>query len=115
MDRETTDAAHQALGFAWAFGIASLAGFVKYLQRFRSDDAPKWKWLQFGVQVFTAGFVGLVTTWLLSGWNVPDALRTFAIAVAGWGGGETIDFFQQLLRDAISRAAQTRENPDAKN
>ena len=115
MDKETADAAQKILGFAWAFGIAALAGFVKYLQRFRGDDAAQWKWIQFAVQVFTAGFVGLVTTWLLSGWNVPDALRTFAIAVAGWGGGETIDFFQQVLRDAITRAAQASEEHDAKN
>lgn len=115
MDKETADAVQKGLGFAWAFGIASLAGCVKFLQRYRSDDAPQWRWIQFGVQVLTAGFVGLVTTWLLSGWQVPDALRTFAIAVAGWGGGETIDFFQQVLRDAISRAAQTAENKDAKN
>jgi|SRR6185312_11633190 len=115
MDKETADAAQKVLGFAWSFGIAALAGCVKYLQRYRADDAPKWKWLQFAVQLLTAGFVGLVTTWLLAGWQVPDSLRTFAIAVAGWGGGETIDFFQQLLRDALSRAAQTTPNNDPKS
>lgn len=102
MDKETSDV-FAKLG--WAFGIAALAGLVSYLQRFLQEPPPKWSWQVASVKVLTAGFVGLLTGWLLSGWNVPQNYVYFAMGVAGYGGGETIVFFQQVFKDTINRYA----------
>lgn len=101
MDKETSD----ALKYGWAFGVAALAGLVSYVQRFLQEPPPPWSWTTAGVKVLTAGFVGLLTGWLLSGWSVPQNYVYFAMGVAGYGGGETIVFFQQVLKDTISRYA----------
>jgi hypothetical protein len=102
LDKESTDV---GLKILWAFGVAALAGFISYVQRFLQEPPPPWSWKIAGVKVSTAGFVGLLTGWLLSGWNVPENYVYFAMGVAGYGGGETIVFFQQVFKDTISRYA----------
>jgi hypothetical protein len=103
MDRETGDVIKQ---WAIPFAIAAGAGLVNYLQRFTQEPTPKWSWMVATVKVLTAGFVGMLTGWLLSGWNVPQTYVYFAMGVAGYGGGETIVFFQQVFQDTISRYAR---------
>ena len=102
MDKDTSDALQK---FGLYIGIAAFAGFVSYLQRFLQDPPPPFKWFQAFVKAATAGFVGVLTGWLLSGWNVPQNWIYFAMGVAGYGGGETIVFFQQVLQDTINRYA----------
>ncbi len=107
-----------AVKFLAVAGIAALAGFVNYLQRFTGDDSPDWNWIAVTAKVFTAGFVGILTHWLLTGWGINENhenLVNFAIAVAGYGGAETIAFFQQVFQDAIRRAAGAAQNHDAKD
>lgn len=98
----------------WALGLAGFAGFVKYIQQFTATPRPPWQWAGFSVHVFTGGFVGLLTLWLI-GEKVEARYIRFCVAVAGYGGPLTLDFFQQVFKDAISRAAQRSEGPDAKN
>ena len=98
----------------WVVLIASFAGFVNYAQRFAGDNPPAWNWLVALTKIFTAGFVGLLTHWLLSSWTMGEGYVNFAIAVAGYGGAETIAFFQQVFRDTISRAAQADPHHDSK-
>ncbi len=98
-----------------AFVIAAFAGLVSYLQRFNGDNPPEWKWLLFVTKVLTAGFVGILCDWLLSGWNIPQTIVHFAIAVAGYGGVETMLFFQQIFQDTIRRAARVSEDDRPKD
>lgn len=102
MDKETSDAVTK---WAIPFGIAAVAGLVSYLQRFLQDPPPAFSWFQAFIKVVTAGFVGLLTGWLLTGWNVPQTFVWFAMGVAGYGGGETIVIFQEALKDSIRRYA----------
>lgn len=100
---------------AWSFVLAGFAGFVNYLQRFAVPEKPQWNWSECYVKVVTGAFVGYLTL-LLVGKRVEDAgLVWFAVAVAGYGGPLTLDFFQQVFRDALSRAAQNQKDGTPKN
>lgn len=105
MDKETSDAVQKGIALAWAFGIAAFAGFISYLQTLIGQNPEKWKWVVAGTRVLTAGFVGLLTRWLLSGWNLPEHFVDFSLGVAGYGGVESIAFFQSVFRSAVRRAA----------
>lgn len=110
MDKETSDAVQKGLAFAWAFGIAAFAGLISYLQTLTGENPQAWKWLVAGTRVLTAGFVGLLTRWLLAGWSLPEHFVDFSLGVAGYGGVESIAFFQSIFRSAIRRAAGMQEN-----
>lgn len=90
----------------WALGLAGFAGFVKYIQRFTAEPRPQWQWSGFSVHVFTGSFVGLLTLWLIAGQKLQPEYTHFAVAIAGYGGPLTLDFFAQVFKDTISRAAQ---------
>lgn len=101
----------------WTFALAGFAGFVNYIQRFagKADERPPWEWGPCAIKVFTGSFVGLLTVWLI-GTRIEDkGYVNFAIAIAGYGGPLTLDFFLQLFRDALSRAAQGAQDRGPKN
>lgn len=101
----------------WTFALAGFAGFVNYIQRFAGPKAerPPWEWVPCGVKVFTGAFVGLLTIWLLSDSIKDKGYVNFAIAIAGYGGPLTLDFFLQLGRDTLSRAAQKVQDSPPKS
>ena len=98
----------------WIFAIAAFAGVVNYIQRFASETPPPWRWGFFFVKILTAGFAGLLTHWLLSKWGWGDDYVNFAVAIAGYGGAETIVFLQTILFDAIRRKAEAASNAPPK-
>jgi hypothetical protein len=112
MDKETSDAIAK---FGWAVGISAFGGLVSYLQRFSGDASAKWSWIIVITKVLTAGFVGLLTDWLLSGWSLPQGFVNFSLGVAGYGGAETIVFFQRVFQEAVRRAAGQAPDDVAKS
>lgn len=103
----------------WAFVLAGFAGFVNYLQRFTTEPRPAWDWAAAYVKVVTGAFVGILTLWLI-GKRVEDSgLVKFAVAIAGYGGPLTLDFFWQSGRDFLAswatRAAQGSKDDAPKN
>lgn len=114
MDKETSDVIHKGLALAWAFGIAAFAGLISYLQTLSGENPEKWKWFVAGTRVLTAGFVGILTRWLLDGWNIPEHFADFTLGVAGYGGVESIGFFQSIFRFAVRRAAGMPTDDEAK-
>lgn len=111
MDRETTDAVEKGIALAWTIGIAAFGGFVSYLQTLTGEN--KWSWIAAATKVLTAGFVGLLTRWLLDGWSLPEHFIDFALGVAGYGGVESIGFFQSVFRETVRRAAGISKDDEA--
>ena len=96
----------------WPLALAGFAGFVNYIQRFAgpAESRPKWEWVPCGVKVFTGAFVGFLTEQLIGDRVKDQGYVNFAIAIAGYGGPVTLDFFLQLGRDALSRAASKAQD-----
>lgn len=91
-----------------AFAIASFFGFIRYLQDFIAPDAPvKFRWLIALAKTLIAGAVGMVTMWLMLEWHVGPYFSAFVIAVAGYGGAETMQVFKEAGYDFIRRKAQS--------
>lgn len=89
---------------ALSFGLAAFFGLIRYLQEFLNPGAPTaFKWLIAIAKGFTAGAVGMLTHWLVAEWEVRPNLAAFLIAVAGYGGAESIELFRSALRDMVLR------------
>ena len=103
---------------AWTLALAGFGGFVAYLQRFVGVERPAWEWRIALFRVVIGSFVGLLTLWLIGKRIEDQGHVNFAIALAGYGGPVTLDFFLQLGRDVVgawaSRAAQGGKNDPPK-
>lgn len=107
MDKESSDVIK---ALAWAFGIAAVAGAINFVQRFAGDNPPRWSWVVFGIKFATAGIVGILTHWLLSGWKVDPNYINVAYFLAGWGGAETVVKFQGIAEDVLRKWAAGATN-----
>lgn len=107
-DRDLIAAMGRYGDVALAFGIAFFFGLIRYLQEFLNPDAPRaFKWVIAIAKGFTAGAVGMLTLWLLAEWNVKGNMSAFLIAVAGYGGAETMELFKEVLRGFVLRQASS--------
>ena len=78
--------------------VAMLGSAIKYVRRHRGEPF-RWGELLSGLAV--AAFAGMVVKALCLGFDLNEWLSTAAVAMAGYGGGKTLD----LLVDAISKRA----------
>lgn len=99
---------------ALSFGIAAFFGLIRYLQDFVGNEPPAFKWLIAAAKILTAGAVGLLVHWLVVEWKVSGNFSAFLIAVAGYGGAESINAFKEVGLDFLRRKAASAAGPDAK-
>lgn len=78
--------------------LAMIGSAVKYLCKHRGEPF-RWGELLSGLAV--AAFAGLVVRMLCLGFGLNEWISTAAVAMAGYGGGRTLD----LIVDSISRRA----------
>ncbi len=78
--------------------IAITGSLVKYLREHRSEP---FSWGEFLSGMAVAAFAGVVTQCICNGLGVGAWLSSAAVAMAGYGGGKTLD----LLVEAISKRA----------
>lgn len=109
MDRETSDAVTQAIGYLATAGLAALAGALKYLQQFQAPGIP-WSWKVFAIQTATAVLAGKIAEWLFGGWGANHSIVLAAVALAGWGGAQAIELARRKLGTKESAEGASAEN-----
>ncbi len=78
--------------------IAMMGSLIKFLREHRSEP---FSWGEFLSGMAVAAFAGVVTQCICNGLGVGAWLSSAAVAMAGYGGGKTLD----LLVEAISKRA----------
>lgn len=101
---------------ALAFGIAAFFGLIRVLQDYIAPDAPpKFRWLIAVAKTLVAGSAGMLTMWVCLYWEVGPYLSAFLIAIAGYGGAETLNACKEALYDFIRRKALASTDAPPKN
>lgn len=95
--------------------IAAFFGLIRYLQDFLGSEPPGFKWVIALAKILTAGAVGLLVHWLVIEWKVSANFSAFLIAVAGYGGAESINAFKEAGLEFIRRKAASASDPGPKN
>lgn len=99
-----------------AFGIAAFFGLIRVLQDYLAPDAPpQFRWIVAIAKTSIAGAVGMLTMWLMLYWEVGPYMSAFLIAIAGYGGAETLQVFKEAGYDFIRRKALTSSDAPPKN
>lgn len=92
------------------FLIAAFFGLIRVLQEYIAPDAPpQFRWIVAIAKTLIAGAVGILTTWLCLQWDLGPYMSGFLIAVAGYGGAETLQVFKEAGYDFIRRKANATE------
>lgn len=78
--------------------IAMMGSLIKFLREHRAEP---FSWGEFLSGMATAAFAGVIVQCICNGLGVGAWLSSAAVAMAGYGGGKTID----LLIDAVAKRA----------
>ena len=93
-------------------GFAILGGLVKWFNDYR-ESASSWDkkmiFLTFGAQVFTSGFVGIITFLACKNFQLSDTITAVFIGVSGHMGAEAINVFKAGFSSFFQRAITNLE------
>ena len=98
------------IDYAANFGIAMLGAVVKFAREWQQNWNvwDRWRVMIEGFIAATlAGFVGLLTFFLLTSWKVDPLYTIFAVGMMGHMGPEGI----ALLKELVSNALRSRTSP----
>ena len=98
------------IDYAVNIGIALVGGVVKFAREWQQNYAtwPRGRVLIEGFIAATlAGFVGVLTFFVLTSWKVDPLYIAFAVGMMGHMGPEGI----ALLKDVVANALRSRTSP----
>lgn len=66
----------------------------------------KFTWKDFVVSLLTGGFAGLMTHYLVTGFEISDNLRSFLIGMAGYSGHFALDMYAGFFKRFMKSGGQ---------
>lgn len=82
--------------------IALLAGIMKELHRL-TDNKYKFSIARLIANGAVSSFVGITTYFLLQNFEVNDYFTAFCTSIAGWIGGNLMDFFGVIFKKFVGK------------
>lgn len=89
--------------------VAMVFGILRYGQEFTKDPPAKFRWSVGLIKAGTAGAVGFLSTLLCLKWKVDPYVSGVLIAIAGWGGVETLNIAWEIAVDGVKRKLGNQE------
>lgn len=101
------------LDYAINIGIAIIGAAVRFAREWQVNY-EEWDRSRVALEAFihatTAGFVGVLTFWVLSSWKIDPLYVAFAVGIMGHAGPEGI----VLLKDVTTNGLRSRTAPPPK-
>lgn len=99
-----------ALDYLINLGVAIAGASIRFAREWQMNFAA-WDGRRVVIEAFInamqAGFVGLLTFWILSSWKVDSFYTAFAVGIMGHMGPEGI----ALLKDVVTNGLRSRTPP----
>lgn len=101
------------LDYAINIGIAIVGAAVRFASEWRANF-DEWDRKRIALEAFlnatTAGFVGVLTFWVLTSWKVDPLYTAFAVGIMGHAGPEGL----LLLKEVVTNGLRSRQAPPPK-
>lgn len=89
---------YDLITYVWVIGWAVSGGFVNFMRKMREGSARAFNFTEFIGEMFTSGFVG-VLTFLLCEWaGINPMLSAFFIAITGHMGSRALFVAEKLVQ-----------------
>lgn len=102
------------IDYAINIGVAIVGASVRFAREWQTNFA-QWDGKRVVLEAFinatTAGFVGLLTFWILASWKVDPFYTAFAVGIMGHMGPDGIT----LLKDVVTNGLRSRASTPPPN
>jgi hypothetical protein len=92
------------LDYVINIGVAIVGASVRFAREWQMNYTV-WDRKRIAIEAFinatTAGFVGLLTFWVLTSWKIDPLYTAFAVGIMGHAGPEGLSLLKESLFNAI--------------
>ena len=81
---------YSVLTYLWVVALAAWGGVVNYTRKVRAGEAPRFSAMELVGEIFTAGFVGLLTFLLCEAAALNKLVSAALVGIAGHMGSRAI-------------------------
>lgn len=85
--------------YAWVVFVAMWGGTVSFLRKVNVGAARPFNLTEFMGEIFTSGFVGVITFWMCEAANLDKLLSAAMVGVSGHMGSRAIFLFELYIAE----------------
>jgi len=99
---------YSLLIYFWVIGIASMGGFVSYIQKLKKGVIERPSLMEFMGEIMISGFVGLLTFWICEAAGLDMIWTAPLIGISGHMGSRFIFVLEKLFQARIEAWMKAR-------
>lgn len=98
---------YSLLTYAWVVVLSMWGGVVSYLRKVKDGVLHKFSIVELIGELFTAGFIGIITFWLCEWSDMSPLLSAALIAISGHMGSRAIFQVEGFLKSRFPQDERT--------
>lgn len=101
MSFEKDPTSYSLITYAWVIGLSVTGGFVSFLRKVREGSSRAWNIAELLGEIFTSGFVGVITFWLCEAADIDPLYAAAMVGISGHMGSRAIMQLELWLEKKI--------------
>lgn len=104
--------AYSFLTYIWVMALSMWGGVVSYVRKVRDGTVHSFSIVYFIGELFTAGFIGVLTFWMCEYSGMHPLLSAVFIGISGHMGSRGVFWLEGLLKAKFPGAQQITPEPE---
>ena len=102
-DIPKTSTDYSFITYAWVLVLSMWGGSVSYYRKLRSNQDDRIRLMELIGELFTSGFVGIITFWLCEQSGIPQLYSAALVGITSHMGSRAIYIAEQFVTDWIKQ------------
>lgn len=102
-DIPKTPTDYSFITYAWVLVLSMWGGSVSYYRKLRSNQDDRIRLMELIGELFTSGFVGIITFWLCEQSGIPQLDSAALVGITSHMGSRAIYIAEQFVTDWIKQ------------
>lgn len=102
-DIPKTPTDYSFITYAWVLVLSMWGGSVSYYRKLRSNQDDRIRLMELIGELFTSGFVGIITFWLCEQSGIPQLYSAALVGITSHMGSRAIYIAEQFVTDWIKQ------------
>lgn len=102
-DIPKTPTDYSFITYAWVLVLSMWGGSVSYYRKLRSNQDDRVRLMELIGELFTSGFVGIITFWLCEQSGIPQLYSAALVGITSHMGSRAIYIAEQFVTDWIKQ------------
>lgn len=102
---------YSVLTYLWVMALSMWGGVVSYVGKVRDGVVHRFSIVYFIGELFTSGFIGVLTFWMCEYAGIPPLLSAVCIGISGHMGSRGVFWLEGILKSRFPSSSQ-KETPE---